>query len=354
MIPYLIIPIYLLIVMRKRRNTTAYVMICMYMIFLGYFRDKTVGTDVMFSYIPNFTNTTMNVNSWNYFTNFEPGFNYLIALWKENVSNDPMNFFGFIFLLFSIPYFFYIQKYCENPFLGLLLFFLLGYFFRSMNIMRQFFCLGLIIPSLIKYIEKGNTTQFLIVVIIFSFLFHHSCFIFLILPIINRFTLLNNVKWKIVLILFLCVSYLSFFFREIIVNAFLPISILLNNEKLEFYLLNADLEIGGITALMQTLFCIFMLLYYNDNKFNIFFIMFIFGCITFNIFSCFSDTAGRIGQNLMIAGVPAMANMCYSNKINSRIAVYKFGLSIYVIVYFVVSSVIKNYNECIPYASRLF
>lgn len=324
------------------------------MLFLGYFRDKTVGTDVMFSYIPNFSNTTMNVNSWNYFTNFEPGFNYLIALWKEYISKEPMSFFGLIFLFFSIPYFYYLKKYCMNPFLGLLLFFLLGYYFRSMNIMRQFFCLGFIIPSLVKYIEKGKTIQFLLVVIICSYLFHHSCFIFLILPIINRFTLINNVKWKIVFIILLCVSYLSFLFREGIVSVFLPISILLNNEKLEFYLLRADLEIGGITALMQTLFCVFMLLYYNDKKFNIFFIMYIFGCITFNMFSCFSDTAGRIGQNLMIAGVPVMANMCYSNKINNRMIVYKLGLSIYVIVYFVVTSIIKNYNECIPYASRLF
>ena len=340
--------------MQKRRNIASYVIICLYMLFLGYFRDKTVGTDVMFSYIPNFSNTTMNVKSWNYFTNFEPGFNYLIALWKEHISKEPMSFFGLIFLFFSIPYFYYLRKYCKNPFLGLLLFFLLGYYFRSMNIMRQFFCLGLIIPSLILYIEKGKTIQFLLVVIICSFLFHHSCFIFLILPIINRFTLINNVKWKIVLIIFLCVSYFSFFFRENIVNVFLPISILLNNEKLEFYLLKADLEIGGITALMQTLFCVFMLLNYNDKKFNIFFIMYIFGCITFNMFSCFSDTAGRIGQNLMIAGFPAMANICYSNKINNRMIVYKLGLSIYVIVYFVVTSIIKNYNECIPYASRLF
>lgn len=356
MLPYILLISFILIslLLNKKRDNISFVIIAIYILFLGYFRAETVGTDILFSYKENFKYTTFNVSSWNARTLFEPGFNYLIAFWKKYISRDLMTFIGFTFVVFSIPFFIFIKKYSYRPNLTLLIFVLWGYFFTSMNIMRQFFCIGLIFIGLTYLLAKKKYLLYCFYTIICSALFHSSGFILLLLPFFDKFSITLTKRNKMILTSLLLFSYIAFFFKEFIMNTLSSLLYLISLVKFKSYTEGSDFYEGiGITALFQMIFCILFIWLSNNKKSNMYYLSYIAGCIIYNLLSCFSKTTGRVGINLILIGLIAITGTWYMHNSNKKRNMYRLALIVYSIVYFTYAIIIKNYNECVPYILRL-
>ena len=91
--------------------------------------------------------------------------------------NDFQMLFIMVTLIVILLVYAILLKYCENPSLGLLGFYLLGFYFNSMNFMRNIIA-GLIIVFAYKYIKDKSFLKFITIVLLAS-TFHISALLFI-------------------------------------------------------------------------------------------------------------------------------------------------------------------------------
>ena len=113
MIPYLLLVLVIIVslLFSRKQQKIAYVFILLIMLFLGFFRADSVGTDVLFSHAPNFDVASYNDLEGVSEFGFEPGFMFLMACWKDFISNNYMQFFGVCFIFTTISFFSFFKKY---------------------------------------------------------------------------------------------------------------------------------------------------------------------------------------------------------------------------------------------------
>ena len=91
--------------------------------------------------------------------------------------NDFQMLFIMISLIVILLVFAILLKFCKNPSMGLLIFYLYGLYFNSMNFMRNVIA-GLIIVFAYQYIKEKNLMKFAVIVLLAS-TFHISALVFL-------------------------------------------------------------------------------------------------------------------------------------------------------------------------------
>ena len=144
---YIFIGVFLLLITCiAPRDKTVFYFFCILFAMIGLFRSHNVGTDCI-AYSSAFRKITLNPNTWNLILPFEPGFNVLCALFKQYISSSPMLLWGIMsaFYTFNMGRFF--RKYTSNINIALLLFYLLGTYMFSFNIIRQSFAFALLLVS---------------------------------------------------------------------------------------------------------------------------------------------------------------------------------------------------------------
>lgn len=162
------------------RNQSLY-LLCSYLtlLFLSAFRDINVGTDTeayeaIFYQIVNYNNELLRV---------EYGWIFL---------NEIILFLGFDFrgvivlssFLTLTLIFLVVKKYSYNPMLSISLFYLLYFYFFSLNITRQLIAVSIVLFGIVL-ILRGKKNLFFLSVILASF-FHQSAFIALIILFFNK------------------------------------------------------------------------------------------------------------------------------------------------------------------------
>lgn len=133
-----------------------------------------VGTDYMYRYVPDY----INILNGTIPNNLEPLFLGLIKMCQICTHDYWILFFISAILTYSLI-FYEIFKESKNPVLSILIFFISGMFFMSLNLMRQYIAIAILFISY-KYMFKKKTIPIFIVGVFIATMFHSISLIFLI------------------------------------------------------------------------------------------------------------------------------------------------------------------------------
>ncbi len=208
-----------------------------------------VGTDYLYRYVPSFEYIKNGID----ISNLEIGYkllNKLILIFSENfIWIFVITSCFIIFLIFNSIY-----KNSKNPMLSISIFFLGGYFFQSLNMIRQYMAFAIIINNYYLIFEKKYLKFSLSVFI--SSLFHSSAWIYLILIFLNKKEVLT---FKIVLFF----SIIIIIFKKLLLSFFIKI---LSFSKFSVYFdTSFNISKLRLTLLVSNIF-IYLVMYYLYRK----------------------------------------------------------------------------------------
>lgn len=326
--------------------------------FIGFARDISVGTDNLI-YSWNFKFTDFNPGTWSYFTEFEPGFNYLIAFFKKYISDDYFLFMGLLYI-FWIFVFYRLTTICQVGYVyPIFIALCLGWFTNTpYNIMRQIFALSLymfILPQLLD----GKKILYIVLCIAIGFLFHRSIIALSLLVLFDNKLFIKLIQNKKNVIIVLAVSYVFVFLKR-------PINNLLNDylsffqflgDRYVGYISHAEYEeesISKIGALINTFMACFTVYSLDKTQklYSLYILFILCGVLFNNILGGVFVIFMRIATNftwIYIYCYTAILNMSKGLKgimIKSMIIFYCLFMYIYALV--------KNYGDIVPYVIRVF
>ena len=178
---------------------------------IGASRSITVGTDNEI-YCLNFNSTTANIDSWSEYTEFEPGFNYLIVFFKTYISKDYYVFMSFLYIVWIIAYYKYVKFFRVGYLLPLFIGYCLCFITTPYNIMRQSFALSLysfILPLLLG--TKRERFFYVVLCLTIGMLFHRSLVVLSLLVFLFHDRVLNLFYKKKIIITILIISFFANF-----------------------------------------------------------------------------------------------------------------------------------------------
>ncbi len=191
----LIISVILLVISNKIKNKwiKIFIQICSVIpLFLVSAFRFDLGTDYTKRYVDGFNFISHGIDV----KNLEISFVFLIKICIF-ISNNPNLLFiftSFIILALIMGVVFFKS---ENKILSLLIFVLGGFYFESMNLIRQYISIGLILAGSM-FLLKDNWKYYIIFIlsVVLATTFHTSAIITIVLLVLNR-KALTNWKWVI-------------------------------------------------------------------------------------------------------------------------------------------------------------
>lgn len=360
---FLLIVSYILSFTTKKYKNISFAFLCVLLLFVGFFRSQSVGTDNS-GYCINFQACSMNPLSWSAETEMEPGFSWFMAFFKTYICNDYEIFMGVEFLVFMAGTIFLIKKYSSNCCLSLFFLILLLYYTLSFNMMRQSCAISLsffLFPLLLNP-NKKNFLFYILGILFVSFYVHRSLFVMLLLPFVYRTKLIMffNKKKNVYILLLLSMfvfSFLPFFFSFIdkLGNAFS----FLGARYVAYIQTASDLDMEGrvttsfLNVLLKTLLALFVV-YVTPPRMHKspFYICFVLGVVLMNCLSGFNVTFIRLATNFMIYSIvffPILWNIVEKK--------YYIKLNIVVLLIsslFFIHSMRKGYDGVVPYECEIF
>lgn len=355
---YLLIAIlFICLSLHKSKDLLYSILFVIILCVLVFSRGSQVGTDVE-GYSLNFKHLNDNPLSWNYIILFEPGFNYLVLWFKKYISSNPMNCWGTLGIIYTISFFIFAKKYTKNRNIAILLFYLLGTYFLSFNIMRQCFAFSFLIMLFsfinIQNINIKKAILFSFSICITAILFHPTIYIFLLL-LLFHVPFIQKMINKRILIILLVLSYIVFYTQAIIPF----ITSIIGTTSIEGKLINyATSKIQGgedsgfslLKISLITLFQIYIILISKEPK-NIFLFSSTLGVIFLNCFGLLVVEFARVYELLAGIGIIYLADLWDIRKRNLLAYPYKFILITYACILFL-NILSKNYGEIVPYVVR--
>jgi hypothetical protein len=223
---------------------------------LSAFRSENIGNDT-FRYIYLFERVVNEVGLSHFATGYESGYIYLNKI-ISLISPKPQTFLIITSAIIMTGFAFFIYKKSNNVFLSVFLFYTLGFFGSSLNILRQYIAILLILLAY-EYIRKRKPLASIVLILLAS-QFHATAIIGLLLLLIPYIRF--NYKTIILFISFSGLIYLAF---GNVINFIFTIS-----PKYNVYLGSAYFE-GGIRLASILNFCIILMifalgLFINNNN----------------------------------------------------------------------------------------
>lgn len=339
----------------KRFRVHMYIICLLMVCFVGAFRGIHVGTDT-YGYYFNFKWTTFNPNTWNYLANFEVGFNYFIAFFREYISEDYMTFISFLFCVFIILLHMSINKNSKDKLFTLFFFISLGYLGLSFNIMRQM--LGIAIISVfLPYITKRNYI-YIIAVIITAVLLHISLILLLLLaiyPCISNFLEKNGkVIYTTIVIITLTLALLHINIQAIFLDivSSLPMVNSTTAKFIGYLSRKASFEFSVFSYLFHSLFFLIVLYMVKDVK-NIYLFSYFLGIVFLNLLGNIDPVFARVSELFLFCRIFLFADIWYRIEGKVKKIIFRSGVLFYSI-FLLINSLLKNYGEIVPYVNRLF
>ncbi|MBO6127269.1 MAG: EpsG family protein [Pseudobutyrivibrio sp.] len=187
-------------------------------IILG-FRDFGVGTDTL-AYVEDYFNTANKIHNLAFLSelnNYDKGY-LLLALFSTLFSSSPQSllFFTELFIIsFYVLGLYETRKVlkCNLPCIFLL--FVLLYQFETINLMRQFCAMSLLVYGFSQFLQK-HYKRYLFLQIL-GYFFHSSSILFIIIPILQYLSnSKSKLKYRFPLILFVIISLMFVFYYTFI------------------------------------------------------------------------------------------------------------------------------------------
>lgn len=212
-----------------------------------------VGTDYFYRYVPDYNSI---VNGGNV-DNLEIGFKLLINLCILITKDYQILFI--VTSIITITLFMYtIQKQSKNKALSITIFLLGGFFFQSLNILRQYMAIAIVFFSY-RYLLKNKYPIFIVSVVL-AFFIHNASIVCLIMLLLKDREILN---FKTILI----VALIIFIFGTPLINLFKSIA---QNTRFNVYIdsLYDRGDMRKLTILSNLIIYIFMYLQYIVKRKN--------------------------------------------------------------------------------------
>lgn len=350
--------IYLLLLLSiflpRRLDSVTFPLSLMILLFIGCFRGVNVGTDVLV-YLKNFAPITSDINTWNVYTPFEPGFNFLMAFMKKYINDSYFFFYGSVFVVTFLLLAFFIYRLSPRPQVSLFLLYTLCYYFASMNYMRQYFALAICLCLLCFYL-KGEWCKwyiFVLAICTVSLMFHSSLIVFSVLPLIN-YLLVNKRISKNILYLGLFASVFFFFSKTYLINTLLYVSSFLSDRYATYirWGLYDQAVYSSAEMLLLVSFCSFVV-FVEKNKRSLFFYMYYISIVFRTSFITLVPMLGRIYFVYEIVSIIYFVQLYYSIEKKYQRITFGFAVVLYGAI-LCARSLLNNANEIIPYTMSIF
>lgn len=333
MFVYILIFIYLVFCsLLGKKNLYLFIIAFLLMLFIAGFRDLSVGTDTQ-NYFEIYELLRLNETPpW--FT-IEPGWRVLNKLAITlNTGYESVVFIASVLTL--SPVFVTIWKYSYRPFVSVLFYFLLFFYFQSFNVTRQMIAIAFIFSGYNDYLH-GRKRSFYVQLCV-AVLFHYSALLALIFPAIFKYVKIK-VSWALFLL------PLTYVLGILVIPNIIQYMPLIG--KYSVYLLEeVDTSFSAPRFLINCL-CLFIILTSakTDNHLKLFYI----GIISFNILA-FNEIAGRFALYFMTSQMMLFASINCQHKENKSFI--KIATLLYGLVYLTML-LLNNNGEVLPYSNRI-
>ena len=323
-------------------NKIVVVLLCL----CGLLRGKTVGDDVH-TYLLNIRHTTWSSLSWNYATNFEPGYNFLIALWNS-ISDNGLLFLGMNNVIFVLAVNYFGRKQTRHYNLFLLFIYFLGYYVQSFNIMRQYFAISIILFFIsnleLENLKRRDLLYISLITIVVGLLFHNTILSVLAIPFYYLFqnTPINKRKYFVLVILISFVIFYLDIIRNILSNY--SSQFILNEKATVYYQqsFNKDEEVYSLVRIViDNLFLLYLI--YIHRKIDVFIFILTFSQVFVNLFAPLNVLFIRIPIILFIISVPFYVKLWYKHDYVTKSIILSYAIIMFVNI------LIKNYGQFQPY-----
>ncbi len=266
------------------RRVSRILVIIQLIIFQG-IRSYDVGIDTrMYERIYKYVGSSSKM--FGYF-GIEPG--YMITCKLFSLAGCSFRaFLIFVTVFCVVSYCVFINRYCENFYLGTLIYVAMGYYFRGWDVIRQEIAICIILWS-IKYIIEEKYIK-VICYICLAFLFHRSAVVFILIILCNK--ILGNDKLSKDLIIKI----------GILVSSLVGLPIAFNIARKYIPRFNGVIDFSGkprYLLMIIAIYIAFTVLLYdcvcNDNVIKLMYNMLFVACL-FQTLSIYSNTMSRITE----------------------------------------------------------
>lgn len=355
-----ILSIVLLFLQKSKRAAIGFLFVGS-LLFIGGFRDSTIGTDTGLDvwYYHNFVHTTFNPSTWNHFTPFEPGFNLFIAFFKCFITDNYYAFYSLVFFLTYIFGFLALKKLKLDIILFFSFCFLSCHFANSMNIMRQMLALYIGFYFIATYLKNRQIWLYEVYIICLALMLHKSMFILCLFPLFDSNNIQRILTTKVLLIILLISLLLSIYGGELLSQNINLLSGLFG-ERADFYIEMhnkfglSEREIGYIGPTILIICLIF-----TPSKYrNAFFYFSVIGLCASLITTSFLHVIGRLTINMSFFYIVYLTQFWSSinlKSLNKKDMYLTIGLKCLFVIYWikVVSGTLINNPEFNPYKTYI-
>lgn len=308
-----------------------------------------VGTDYTFRYVGDFQNIAKGIDV----ENLELGFKLIIKICLLFSNNSQ---WLFVFTSAIITFFVMLTIFTEskNTMVSVLIFFIGGFFFQSLNMVRQFLAMAIIFFSH-KYLFENKKIKYFLIAILVAFFIHSSSIVMLILLFTKDKLILRPIVTVPIVIIIL-------FFGQYIMEFITPI---IDNTRYDVYLVGLYAK-GEKSILYNTVnLIIYLFIHFlykiklkrqKIEKRDIFFINVQGLALIFTFMSSVHMLFARIANYFMIFQIIAIPYFIETTQIKEIHLGNKWTkrvLYMIVIIFFAglttYTNIIHNDNEPIPY-----
>lgn len=271
----------------------------------------------------------------------EGGFLILAKLiWS--IGSSPQIFIIITSVVIIIGISFFIKQYSKNPCSSLIIFVLLGYYGQTMNVIRNYLAIVILLFS-IRYLEEKKYFKFLAVVLI-AFLLHRSAITFLLMLCCMYFAANSN-RVKIYRGAIIAAMLILAMFAEQVAGRFIRL----------YYGYDAHLDTSwGINKMLFVLLFlyVFILIFSNkefwSEKRHVLFVNALGIAMLVQVVAPYYETVGRIRIYFEIFLIILIPNLIESQK-NYRQKILLKGLVYFVLIAFYFTLLRKDGPQIIPY-----
>lgn len=300
------------------------------LLFLGATRGDNVGMDIN-GYSIAYSHISLDTKTWNQWMLFEPGFNFMMALYKKYISVVPLSFFHFIFIVYIVITAWFFKKYTKFPAFALFLLYGLTYYLDAYNTMRQSLGLALCLISFPMFLSKKKYIKFAISIVVISLLFHKSLLLLLLFIPCDIYRESKFFSFKYMSIFVVAALIIGIFLTSAVGNYLVTIGQYVSNERYNGYVtdINEIGETSNVANIAHTIMCLVVMFYLRekrDSMLNIYAI----GTIICNLLSPILWIYTRLSDNLIWFRIVPMTTLWFSLNNSKNKYIYRIILLTYI------------------------
>ncbi len=314
-----------------------------------------VGTDYFYRYVPDFNKIANNIEV----NNLEIGFKLLIKICLI-FSKNSQSIFIVTSILISMLIVIGIYKNSKNPLVSITLFGIGGFFFLSLNMIRQFLAMSIVFYAYQYLLEREKNKWYILAVIVACFI-HSASIVAIALLLFRKIKIIK--PWIIILL-----SAIILILGERLFNLLVPI---IKNTRFNVYLIGVYAK--GDTSILYNIvniaiYLYMIIMYYIKEKNqsdsisiqDIIFINIQAMALLFTTMSSIHMLFSRISSYFMIFQIISIPYFVETTNVTIKIRqkmikvikplVYSCIIICFLILTFY-TNILHNSNEPLPYRS---